>query len=89
MKRIIITVLLWLCWGFSIGTFLLLGPLRSLINFEREKSVSDSSERITVIATIIILAIVSFAIAFFSAKSLLRSGISTSKKKSAFGLFLY
>lgn len=80
MKRFIITLFLWLCWGFAIGTFLLLGPLRSLINFQREKSAADSSESITVILAIVILAIVTFAIAFLSAKALTGKALNTPKK---------
>lgn len=80
MKKFIIVIFLWLCWGFSLGTLLLLGPLRWVVNYQRQKPGAENSERIIVIILMIILGIVSFLIAFSSAKMLTKHNVSRTKK---------
>ena len=86
MKKLITVIFLWLCWGFSLGTLLLLGPVRWIINFQREGGMAESTEKITVIILIGILAVISFAIAFYSAKSLSNPDTSGSKRAALWSI---
>ena len=80
MKKGFVIIFLWLFWGFSLGTLLLLGPMRWVINYERDKSMGESTEKITVIILISLLALISFAFAFYSAKSLTETNAGGGKR---------
>lgn len=58
----------WLCWGFALGTALLLGPLRSVVNYARSYGWSERKEDMAVIVLVVLLVVVSFLLARFSAK---------------------
>lgn len=70
MKKIFTIIILWLFWGFALGTALLLGPLRSILNESRGRKLNEGSEKWIVIISIIVLAVVSFLIAFYSSKKI-------------------
>ncbi|MDB5253265.1 MAG: hypothetical protein JWP27_2434 [Flaviaesturariibacter sp.] len=66
-------MLLWGCWGFALGTLLLLGPMRWLLNYARLHSWSDRKETIMVVACIGLLVVVTFMIAWWSRNLFSRS----------------
>ncbi|MEJ7822683.1 MAG: hypothetical protein WKF85_10205 [Chitinophagaceae bacterium] len=86
MKKVITVIFLWLCWGFALGTLLLLGPTRWLVNYEREKEMPVTTENTTVIILIIFLAIASFAVAYYSAKSILNPATGARKRRALSGI---
>jgi hypothetical protein len=55
-------MLIWLFLGFAIGTLILLFPLRSWVNYAKDREFSESTENLGVIVLMIILAVVSFII---------------------------
>lgn len=71
MKKFFTVTLLWLCWGFTLGTIILLGPLRWTVDFGRDKAWSQNMESSTVFLYIAVLLIVSFIIALISANMML------------------
>jgi protein tyrosine phosphatase (PTP) superfamily phosphohydrolase (DUF442 family) len=71
MKKTATILLLWLFWGFAIGTFILLGPVRTVVNYAREHNWSSQKESLIVFGFIGVLIVVSFAIAFVSSKAVL------------------
>lgn len=66
MKRVFTFLLLWLGWGFTLGTVLLLGPLRWVVDYGRNNSWAESSEKSTVYISIALLLFVSVTLAYFS-----------------------
>ncbi|MBA3829125.1 MAG: hypothetical protein H0X33_09335 [Taibaiella sp.] len=63
MKKLIVFAMLWICWGYALGTLILLGPLRQLIDFVRTKSWTYEQERIVALSTIGVLIVISFLFA--------------------------
>jgi protein tyrosine phosphatase (PTP) superfamily phosphohydrolase (DUF442 family) len=76
MKRTLTFLFLWLCWGFTLGTILLLGPMRWTVDYGRKQSWAEGLERTTVIGYIAVLIIVSLLLAFFSMKLLFKQSTS-------------
>lgn len=72
---------LWILWGFSLGTLILFGPLRTAVDYARANNWHGWKENLIVFAFIALLAIVSFGISFFSS-SVLNSRISKGKKNA-------
>ena len=68
MKKFITITAIWLLWGFSLGTFILLGPVRMTVDYARENNWSKGQESALVFAYIAILIVVSFTLAYFSNK---------------------
>lgn len=79
MKKIVLLLLFWVMWGFALGTYILLGPLRAALDAARMRLASESSERITVFIYIIILVIASFLLAILSNKYFWKNGWNTIK----------
>ena len=75
----VIFLLLWGAWGFALGTLLLMGPARWIVNYIRLNNYSEKAESGAMMACIGVLVIVSGIIAWRSANSFLHS---TSKGKS-------
>ena len=71
---------MWFCWGFALGTLLLLGPMRWLVNYERGNGMAGSTETTSVIIFIIVFAIASFAAAYYSAKSIFNPATVSGKR---------
>ena len=74
MKKIFTFLLLWLFWGFSLGTLLLLGPVRWTVDEARFNSWSAMAENSIVYVYIGLLIIVTFIIAWYSVKFLSKGG---------------
>jgi protein tyrosine phosphatase (PTP) superfamily phosphohydrolase (DUF442 family) len=70
MKKAIVFLLLWIGWGFTLGTICLLGPLRWIVDLERKKLASEGTEKGTVIGLIILLAAASLFIAWVAYKKI-------------------
>jgi len=70
MKRIISLLFLWLCWGFALGTVTLLILLRVVLNYTRRHNWPENRENLVVYAFMALLALVSFAIAYYSVRRL-------------------
>jgi hypothetical protein len=68
MKKAIVFLLLWIGWGFTLGTICLLGPLRWIVDLERKKLASEGTEKGTVVGLIILLAAASLFIAWVAYK---------------------
>lgn len=66
MKKMAIVIALWLCWGFALGTVLLLGPVRSTVDYARAHNWSGTTENLVVVAYILVLLVVSMLLAFHS-----------------------
>ncbi|MDB5197233.1 MAG: hypothetical protein JWP88_1604 [Flaviaesturariibacter sp.] len=73
MKRTLIFLLLWGSWGFTLGTLLLMGPARWIINYIRLHHISEKKESMAMIGCIIVLFVISFVIALISTLSVLRT----------------
>lgn len=71
MKKFLTVTLLWLCWGFALGTVILLGPLRWTVDFGRDKAWSQNLESSTVLLYMAVLLVISFIIALISANIIL------------------
>lgn len=67
MKKFSTFILLWLFWGFFLGTLLLFGPLRWTVDYGRENAWSSQEENSSVVLYITILLIISFIISLISA----------------------
>lgn len=76
MKKTLTILTLWLFWGFALGTFILLGPVRKAVDYARDHHWSSRKESFLVFGFMALLVVVSFAIAFISSKYVL----STSNK---------
>ncbi|MBC8051531.1 MAG: hypothetical protein H7Y13_00540 [Sphingobacteriaceae bacterium] len=81
MKKTVTILALWLFWGFALGTFILLGPVRKTVDYGREHQWSGQQENLVVFGFMSLLVILSFTIALFSSKYIL-SGSSKVKKGS-------
>lgn len=68
MKKMAIVIALWLSWGFALGTLLLLGPVRSTVDYARAHGWGSTKENMVVIAYILVLIVVSMLLAFYSTK---------------------
>ena len=79
MKKWLAILGLWLSWGFALGTVLLLGPVRKSVDYARNNDWGDRKENLTVFFFMALLAVVSFLLARYSAKTIL----SPEKKSSA------
>ena len=71
MKKTFTIIGLWLFWGFALGTLILLGPVRKTVDFARDNHWSGQKENLIVIGFMVLLVIVSFAIAFASSRYIL------------------
>ncbi|MCY7422066.1 MAG: hypothetical protein LH478_10045 [Chitinophagaceae bacterium] len=74
MKKVVIFLLLWLFWGFAVGTLLLLGPVRWTVDKARFNSWSAMAENSIVYVYIGFLIIATFVIALYSVKFLSKGG---------------
>lgn len=74
MKKFITITTLWGLWGFSLGTFILLGPVRKTVDYARTHDWSKTQESAVVFFFIALLIIVSFAIAYASSKVIQANG---------------
>ena len=57
-------VVIWLFMGFALGTLILLFPLRTWVNYVRENDLSETSEKLGVVALMLSLAVISFFISW-------------------------
>lgn len=74
MKKVVTFLLLWLFWGFALGTLLLLGPVRWTVDTARLNSWSAMAENSIVYVYIGILILITFIIALYSVKFLSNGG---------------
>ncbi len=81
MKKTFTIIALWLFWGFALGTLILLGPVRKTVEYARENHWSEQKESLIVIGFMVLLVIISFAIAFVSSRYIL-SGANKIQKGS-------
>ncbi|RYZ49664.1 MAG: hypothetical protein EOP49_15790 [Sphingobacteriales bacterium] len=72
-KKLIAFFLLWGFWGFAMGAWLLLGPLRRIINYARAQAWTEKQENMAVYASMLGLVLVTAALAFFSVRYFSRS----------------
>ena len=79
MKKWGLLLVLWGCWGFALGTVLLLGPVRKTVDYARSQNWSETQEKLVVLCFILALAVVSFLLARWSSKTLM----SADKPRSA------
>lgn len=79
MKKLITITVLWFLWGFSLGTFILLGPLRTAVDYARANNWPGWQENLIVFAFIALLIVVSFGIAYFSS-NIINSEAAKGKK---------
>ena len=73
IKKTFTILSLWLFWGFAIGTFTLLGPVRRTVDYAREQGWSGQKENLIVFGYMALLVILSFTIAYLSSKYILNS----------------
>ena len=79
-KNILLFLYYWLCFGFAMGTLLLMGPVRWLATYSRAHDWAGSKEKALVLALIGILIIISALCARLFA---LRTGATGSKPAKA------
>ena len=82
MKRILLFLVLWLAIGFSIGTATLLGPVRWVTTLCRDRGVPDSLEKAAVQLLIVLLLVVTGAVAWVLA----RAALSSERMETRYGL---
>jgi len=80
MKRLLNILLLWGFWGFALGAFLLLGPLRKVLDYARSHGWSENEENMAVYGAILVLVLVTFLLAWFSVRYYYRSIYSPTNK---------
>jgi protein tyrosine phosphatase (PTP) superfamily phosphohydrolase (DUF442 family) len=85
MKRLLLILLLWACWGFALGTLMLAGPVRWTVDWSRSQHWTESQEKIRIYLLITVLAVVTFFIARATAGMLFNQ---QKKKWRAVGLLL-
>jgi protein tyrosine phosphatase (PTP) superfamily phosphohydrolase (DUF442 family) len=73
MKRVLLFSLLWGTWGFALGTLVLMYPARWIINYIRLHHYSEKMESVAMVGCMLLLAVVSFVVAWRSASYLLQS----------------
>jgi len=73
MKRLVLFLSMWLAIGFSIGTATLLGPVRWVTSFCRERALSPGIEKGAVQIIIVLLVAVTATAAFILARAVLAS----------------
>lgn len=64
VRRYSFFLLNWLFLGFAIGTFILLVPLRSWVTYVRDNALSELTEKVGVIALMVVVVVVSFGASF-------------------------
>lgn len=86
---------LWLSTGFALGTIVLLGPVRMLVSGLRRHGVSETIEKLSVVACIAVLMMITTAVAVAltrvvleTPRKLLRLGLPLIVFASAFGAYL-
>jgi protein tyrosine phosphatase (PTP) superfamily phosphohydrolase (DUF442 family) len=72
-SNIAIFIIVWLLTGFTLGTGILMGPVRWITNFTRHNSLSRDLENILVILNILILIVVSFLVAAWLSSIIIKS----------------
>ena len=72
-KNILILLLFWLMNGYVLGTALLMGPVRWIVDYSKTQNWSQSAEDIIIKIVIVLLIILSFILSFFMTRSFLRS----------------
>jgi protein tyrosine phosphatase (PTP) superfamily phosphohydrolase (DUF442 family) len=80
MKKTILILVFWLFWGFALGTFILLGPLRFTVDFARSRNWPGFAENALVFFYIILLGAISFLLARYTSRKLLNSAVPKSSK---------
>src|ERR1043165_6573756 len=80
LKKWIITLAYWACWGFALGTVFLMGPVRHTVTYARNNNWSDGKEKVAVLAYIGVLAFISFLLARYSASVVLKQFIARSAR---------
>jgi len=73
VKNISAFLLFWLMNGYVLGTGLLIGPVRWIVDYSKTQSWSQSTEDIIVKIVMVILVILSFIISLFMTRSFLKS----------------
>ncbi|MBI5730531.1 MAG: hypothetical protein HY963_05275 [Ignavibacteriales bacterium] len=82
-KNISVFLLFWLMNGYALGTGLLIGPVRWVVDFSRTQNGSQLTEDIIIKIVMVFLVILSFIISLFMTRSFLRSD-SILKRKVLF-----
>lgn len=86
MKKTFTFLFLWLCWGFALGTLILLGPLRWTITYARSNAWSETNENWIAYVYIALLCIISFLLAFFSNRYFSKEFVTRWKKVTLIGI---
>jgi len=80
MKKNVLLLFSWLCWGFALGTFILLFPLRKTVDFARGHNWAEVTENLLVFFYIVLLAVVSYLLARFTTSRTLHGNTSKGGK---------
>ena len=72
-KNISMLLLFWFMIGYVLGTGLLIGPVRWIVDFSKGQSWTQSTEDIIIKIVIVLLVILSFVISLLTTRSFLRS----------------
>ena len=64
LQNIILFAFIWLCIGFLLGSAILLGPVRWVVNFAKSNNFSQNTESILIKVLMIVFILVSFIIAY-------------------------
>lgn len=86
MKRTSIFLASWLFWGFALGTFILLIPLRKTVDIARNNGWSETIENLFVFIYIVILGIVSYLLARYTASKIINDNTGKGVKAMYAGL---
>jgi protein tyrosine phosphatase (PTP) superfamily phosphohydrolase (DUF442 family) len=80
MKKLFILFVFWLFWGFALGTFILMVPVRRMADYAHEHNWPESKENMMVFVFMGVLIILSFLLAKFSSRAVLNAENNRNKK---------
>lgn len=80
MKKLFILFAFWLFWGFALGTFILMVPVRRVADYAHEHNWPESRENMMVFVFMALLIIVSFLLAKFSSRAVMNVENNRNKK---------
>ncbi|RYD59454.1 MAG: hypothetical protein EOP56_00905 [Sphingobacteriales bacterium] len=98
MRNLFILLAFWLFWGFALGTFILMVPVRQVADYAHRHNWPERQENMAVLLFVAILIVLSFLLARFSSIAMADPGYERSKKAmhiatpvvlSAVALFLF
>src|SRR3989339_1870809 len=72
-KNVLMLLLFWFMNGYVLGTVLLMGPVRWIVDYSKTQNWSQSAEDIIIKIVMVLLLILSFILSLFMTRSFLRS----------------